>query len=67
MSYVSSKMSQKLNISGAIGRAEYSFMRYGQIAIYLFAITAISFLYISIQKIIINYIDKLALGQLPDF
>jgi len=67
MSSISSKMSQKLHISGALNRSEYSFMRYGQIVIYLFAICVISYLYIAMQKIIINYVDNLALGQLPDF
>jgi uncharacterized membrane protein len=67
MSYIASKMSQKLHISGTLNRSEYSLARYGQIVIYLFAIGVISYLYISIQKIIINYLDSLALGQLPEF
>jgi hypothetical protein len=67
MSSISSKMTQKLNISGTLDRAEYSFMRYGQIAIYLFAIAVITSSFFFIQKIIISYLNNLALGQLPDF
>jgi hypothetical protein len=34
--------------------------------IYLLAIGFISYFYISIQNMVMNYIDGLALGQLPD-
>jgi hypothetical protein len=67
MSSISSKMSQKLHLSETINRPEYSFMRYGQILIYLFALGVISYLYISVQKIIINYLDTLAVGQIPNY
>ncbi len=67
MSSISSKMTRKLNISGALDRVEHSFMKYGQIAIYLFGIAVITSAFFLIQKIVIGYFNNLALGQLPDF
>ena len=67
MSSIPSKMSQKLHISGLANGSEHSVMRYGQIVIYLAVIGVISFLYIFAQKILLNYIDNLALGQLPNY
>jgi len=67
MSSISSKMSQKLHVSEIFSLPKNLFMHYGQIIACLFALGILSYLYVAMQKIVISYIDNLALGQLPDF
>jgi hypothetical protein len=60
-------MSQKMHVSEVFSLPNYLLMHYGQIVAFLFALGIISYLYVAMQKIVINYIDNLALGQLPNF
>lgn len=59
------KKSQRLSFP-EINHTQKLLNHYGQMIIYLLAIGFISYFYISIQNMVMNYIDGLALGQLPD-
>jgi hypothetical protein len=58
-------MSQKLHFSEALtlNRLEYSLIRYGQLIVYLLAIGALGYCYISLQGMFADYLDGLALRE----
>ena len=58
-------MSQWKNHSGALTRLENSFVRYGQLIIYLIAIGVIGFMYLAAQRAIANYLESLQSTAVP--
>ncbi|MDH4091278.1 MAG: hypothetical protein OEV74_04260 [Cyclobacteriaceae bacterium] len=62
-------MSQKLHFSEALtlNRLEYSLIRYGQLIVYLLAIGALGYCYISLQGMFADYLDGLALREPPNY
>jgi len=59
------KISQRFHVTDVISNLEKTIFRYGQLVFYFFGIGIISLVYIISQKLMVNYIDALALGQLP--
>jgi len=59
------KISQRFHVADVISNLEKTIFRYGQLLFYFFGIGVISLVYIISQKLMVNYIDALALGQLP--
>ncbi len=63
MRFIFHKMPWKVYSFQALQDLEHSISRYGQLIVYLMAIGAFSYLYVTLQKMMIIYLDGIALAQ----
>ena len=58
-------MSQWIHHSRTLNNFEHSFIRYGQLIIYLIAIGVVGFIYLGAQRAIANYLESLQTQVVP--